>query len=166
MEGICGQEGANELKCSKSKPQALLQVTGQQLAQELEAQIRAALLEASLTRKWARFPVSSIEACGSELPRPATEANNPYVFCKISPASTIIEVPLILWMDEIRHHFKTIGNHCLLVFAWDSSFYRFPGDAGFRPSTVASIFPIFLQHPGPGIITRFSIANLNQMPKQ
>ncbi|CAJ1443765.1 unnamed protein product [Effrenium voratum] len=33
-------------------PEALLQVTGQKLAQELEAQIRAALLEASLTRKW------------------------------------------------------------------------------------------------------------------
>ena len=27
-----------------------------------------------------------------------------------------------LWMDEILHHFETMGNHCLLAFAGQSSF--------------------------------------------
>ena len=40
----------------------------------------------------------------------------------------------ILWMDEILHHFKTMGNHCLLAFTGESSVYGFSGDAisGFR----------------------------------
>ena len=46
----------------------------------------------------------------------------------------------ILWMDEIPHHFKTMGNHCLLVFTGESSFYGFSGDAGLRPSTVVFSF--------------------------
>ena len=28
---------------------------------------------------------------------------------------------LVLWMDEILHHFETMGNHCLLVFTGESS---------------------------------------------
>ena len=41
----------------------------------------------------------------------------------------------LLWMDEVRsHHFKTMRNHCLLVFTGESSFYGFSGDAGYRPS--------------------------------
>ena len=44
--------------------------------------------------------------------------------------------PVILWMDEILHHFKTMGNHCLWVFTGESSFQGFLSGAGFRPSTV------------------------------
>ena len=36
---------------------------------------------------------------------------------------------------SILHHFETMGNHCLLVFAGESSFPKF-GGARFRPSTV------------------------------
>ena len=32
------------------------------------------------------------------------------------------ESPEILWMDEILHHFETMGKHCLLVFTGESSF--------------------------------------------
>ena len=28
----------------------------------------------------------------------------------------------LLWMDEILHHLRTMGNHCLLVFTGESSF--------------------------------------------
>ena len=48
-----------------------------------------------------------------------------------------IREPSLLWMDEILHHFKTIGNYSLLVFTRDSSFQSFTGGAGFRPSTVS-----------------------------
>ena len=41
----------------------------------------------------------------------------------------------LLWMDELLHHFESVGNHCLLVAG--SSFQGFLGDAGVRPSTVA-----------------------------
>ena len=34
------------------------------------------------------------------------------------------------------HHFETMGHHCLLVPAGESSFQGFSGGAGFRPSTV------------------------------
>ena len=40
-------------------------------------------------------------------------------------------------MDEILHHFETMGNHCVLVFTRESSFQGFLGGAGFRPSTVS-----------------------------
>ena len=43
---------------------------------------------------------------------------------------------VILWMDEILHHFETTGNHCLLVFTGQSFSQGFLGGAGFRPSTV------------------------------
>ena len=39
-------------------------------------------------------------------------------------------------MDEILHHFETIGNHCLLAFAGESPIQGFLSGAGFRPSTV------------------------------
>ena len=39
-------------------------------------------------------------------------------------------------MDEILHHLDTMGNHCLLVFAGESSFQGSLGGAGFRPSTI------------------------------
>ena len=42
----------------------------------------------------------------------------------------------ILWIDEIMHHFETMGNHCWLAFTGDSSFQGFLGGAGFPPSTV------------------------------
>ena len=35
----------------------------------------------------------------------------------------------VLWMDEILHHCKTVGNHCLLVFIGGSSFQGFLGGA-------------------------------------
>ena len=41
-------------------------------------------------------------------------------------------------MDEIPHHFETMGSHCLLVFTGESSFQPFLGGAGCRPSTVSS----------------------------
>ena len=44
----------------------------------------------------------------------------------------------ILWMDKILHHFETMGNHCLLVFAGELSFQGLLGGAGFCPSTVLS----------------------------
>ena len=74
----------------------------------------------------------------------------------------------LLWMDEILHHFETMGNHnaqsrqdCiggrlerretaprspkramhLLVFTGESSFQGFLGGAGFCPSTVGSAPP-------------------------
>ena len=39
--------------------------------------------------------------------------------------------------NPLRHHWKTMGNHCLLVFTGDSSFQGFLGGAisGFRPPT-------------------------------
>ena len=54
----------------------------------------------------------------------------------MSLAEPIAMVRLILWMDEILHHFETVVNHCLLVFTRNSSFQRFLGGAGFRSSTV------------------------------
>ena len=39
-------------------------------------------------------------------------------------------------MDEILHHFETIGNHCLLVSTGESSFEVLLAGAGFRASTV------------------------------
>ena len=42
----------------------------------------------------------------------------------------------ILSVDEILHHFATMGNHCWLVFTGESPFQGFLGGAGFRPSTV------------------------------
>ena len=48
----------------------------------------------------------------------------------------IVVIGLLLWMDEILHHFETMGIHCLLVFTGESSFQL--GGAGFRPSTVWS----------------------------
>ena len=54
---------------------------------------------------------------------------------------------VILWMDEILHHVKTMGNQCLLVFTGESSFYGFSGDAGFRPSTVCLCPKSSLQAP-------------------
>ena len=42
----------------------------------------------------------------------------------------------IPWMDEILHHFETMGNYCLLVFTGESPFQGFLGGAGFCPSTV------------------------------
>ena len=36
---------------------------------------------------------------------------------------------LILWMDKILHHFKPMGNHCLLVFPGESSLHSFLGGA-------------------------------------
>ena len=32
--------------------------------------------------------------------------------------------PLILWMDEILHHFEIMGNHCLLLFLGESNHSR------------------------------------------
>ena len=29
---------------------------------------------------------------------------------------------ILLWLDEILHHFETMGNHLLLVFTRESSF--------------------------------------------
>ena len=46
-------------------------------------------------------------------------------------------------MDEILHHFETMGNHCLLVYTGESSFQGFLGGA--RPSTVS---PRFIFFPG------------------
>ena len=43
---------------------------------------------------------------------------------------------LLLWMDEILHHFETMGSHCSLLFTGESSFQGFLGGAGFRPPTV------------------------------
>ena len=43
---------------------------------------------------------------------------------------------VVLWMDQILHHFETMGIHCLLMF---TSFPGFFGCAGFRPSTVAHV---------------------------
>ena len=43
---------------------------------------------------------------------------------------------LILWMDEILHHFETTGNHGCLAFTRKLSFQGFLGGAGFRPPTV------------------------------
>ena len=37
---------------------------------------------------------------------------------------------LILWMDEILHHFGTMGTHCLLAFTGKPSFQGFLGGAG------------------------------------
>ena len=37
------------------------------------------------------------------------------------------KVKEILWMDEILHHFETMGHHCLLVFTGESSFLIFVG---------------------------------------
>ena len=45
---------------------------------------------------------------------------------------------LILCMNEILHRLETMGNHCLLLFAEESSFQGFLG-AGFRPSTVGKV---------------------------
>ena len=40
-------------------------------------------------------------------------------------------------MDEIgSHHFETMGNHCFLVYTWESSIQGFLGGAGYCPSTV------------------------------
>ena len=35
----------------------------------------------------------------------------------------------ILWMVGILHHFEAMGNHCLLAFAGESSFWCFLGGA-------------------------------------
>ena len=35
----------------------------------------------------------------------------------------------LLWMDEISHHQRSRGNHCLLVFTRESSFQGFSGGA-------------------------------------
>ena len=41
----------------------------------------------------------------------------------------------ILWMDEILHHFETVGNHCFLVFT-GNSFQGFSGAAnGYKGET-------------------------------
>ena len=53
-------------------------------------------------------------------------------------------------MDELLHHFESMVDHCLLVFTGQSSFRGFLGGAGFRPSTVASLFsPNFFKAVGP-----------------
>ena len=36
-------------------------------------------------------------------------------------------------MDEILHHYETMGNHLLLVFTRESSFQGFLSGAGFCP---------------------------------
>ena len=41
---------------------------------------------------------------------------------KFPPVGLKGNLPLdILWMEELLHHFETIGRHCLLVFSGDSS---------------------------------------------
>ena len=45
-------------------------------------------------------------------------------------------------MDEILHHYETIGNHFLLVFTGESQ--SFLGGAGFRPSTVWGNTPVLI----------------------
>ena len=42
----------------------------------------------------------------------------------------------LLCIDEILHHFETMGNHCSLVFTEVSSFQGLLAGAGFRPSAV------------------------------
>ena len=43
------------------------------------------------------------------------------------------------WMvaKSVRAHFEAMGNHCLLIFAWESSFQGLFGGAGFCPFTVS-----------------------------
>ena len=43
------------------------------------------------------------------------------------------------WTKFISHHLETMGSHCLLVFAGESSFQGSLGGAGFRPSTVCCV---------------------------
>ena len=45
-------------------------------------------------------------------------------------------VGLLLWMDEILHHFEAMANLCLLVVTGKSSFQGSLGGAGFCPSAV------------------------------
>ena len=48
------------------------------------------------------------------------------------PTTCTLELPLnILWMDEILHHFETMGNHCLLVFTREASFQGVLGGEDF-----------------------------------
>ena len=53
----------------------------------------------------------------------------------------LLTVQVVLWMDEILHHFETMGNHCSLAFTVELSFQRFSAGAGFRPSTVSPTAP-------------------------
>ena len=69
----------------------------------------------------------------------------PYLFIRATASQVLTDgfrrllrimcIASILWMDEILHHFQTMGNHCLLVFTGESPFQGFLGGAGFRPST-------------------------------
>ena len=62
------------------------------------------------------------------LPSPASERSK----SQIHPAPNVV----LLWMDEILHHFESMRNHCLLVFTGKSTFQGFLGGVGFRLSTV------------------------------
>ena len=63
---------------------------------------------------------------------------------KTSGPSQVVFV--ILWMDEILHHFETMGSRCLLVFTGESSFQGFLGGAKWISSIhclVSSSFTCF-----------------------
>ena len=60
---------------------------------------------------------------------------------------------IILWMDEILHHFETMTNDNLLVFTGESSFQGFLGGAGSCPSTVVV---------NDKLVSSFFLGNLDQ----
>ena len=79
------------------------------------------------------FPFQSDEHV---FPSQQTCTQNPW----FSPAAPLNpdEKCALLWMDDILHHFKTMGRHCLLVFTGESnhSMVSQVMRTGFRPSTV------------------------------
>ena len=86
---------------------------------------------------WAK---SAATASDSQASKPATSAA-----WDLSVPTSLLDLhpwleTHILWMDEILHHFETMGNHNLLAFTGESSFQGFLGGAGFCASTVCLLF--------------------------
>ena len=85
-------------------------------------------------------PSPGLASAGAGLPAPrpapGPAAPGPGSAPAVELPSKPAETGTILWTDAILHHFATMGNHCLLVFAGETSFQGVLAGAAFRPSTV------------------------------
>ena len=78
--------------------------------------------------------------CTSHLPPP----KNPWKSITWSVFTLGNQNPgFLLWMDEILHHFESMGSHCALAFGGESSVQAFLGGAKWisQPSTISPCVP-------------------------
>ena len=84
-------------------------------------------------RKWSCFLLCS-------LPHPPFRRASILIFPRSYPfweSSTDPQIQVsLLWMDEILHHFETMGSCCLWAFTGQSSYQGSLGGAGSHPSAV------------------------------